>query len=120
MVRRVKLHHLCRVEEIDLETGKEAMVRTASGNRYVALFNVAGKVCAYLNTCPHQGRSLNWAPDRFLFGEDGTLVCPHHGACFEITSGECISGPCEGASLTPAEIKIIDGQVLLADHQLLP
>jgi nitrite reductase/ring-hydroxylating ferredoxin subunit len=105
------LHSLCRLDEIDPETGKEALVQTGSGNRYIALFKVDNQVHAYLNTCPHQGRSLNWAPDQFLLGDDGKLVCPHHGACFDISTGECTSGPCEGASLTRLECVIVNGIV---------
>ena len=114
------MNTLCERAEIQADTGKEVLVRTDSGNRYVALFLVDGAVRAYLNTCPHQGRSLNWAPDQFLIGEDGTLVCPHHGAAFEIASGQCISGPCEGAHLTPVEIREENGMILLADANAFP
>ena len=54
---------------------------------------------AYLNVCPHAGRSLSWAPGRFLFDDRDNLVCPAHGATFDLFSGECLTGPCPGASL---------------------
>jgi nitrite reductase/ring-hydroxylating ferredoxin subunit len=107
------LHLLCQLEDIDPETGKEVLVSSAQGNRYIALFQLQGQLKAYHNCCPHQGRSLNFAPDQFLFDKDQTLVCPHHGACFDLSNGQCISGPCEGASLTPIDIEIIDGGVFL-------
>ena len=106
---------LCDIEDIDPESGKEVLIQAPGGKRYVALFRVAGGVQAYLNTCPHQGRSLNWAPDRFLIGDDGALVCPHHGACFDLNTGICISGPCERAELTPVAIQVEDGKVYLPD-----
>lgn len=53
---------------------------------------------AWLNVCPHAGRRLDWAPGRFLV-DQGRLVCAAHGAIFEMTHGECIAGPCRGASL---------------------
>lgn len=109
------MHSLCHVDVIDPKTGKEALIQTDAGNRYIALFKVNDEVRAYLNTCPHQGRSLNWAPDQFLLGDDGNLVCPHHGACFKLGSGECVSGPCEGATLTAVEIEVIEGTVFLKD-----
>ena len=59
---------------------------------------------AWLNVCPHAGRALNWAPDRFLSDELGRLVCSAHGAVFEPADGRCVSGPCPGASLTAVEV----------------
>ena len=109
------MHSLCQVDEIDPKTGKEALIQANAGTRYIALFKVNDEVCAYLNSCPHQGRSLNWAPDQFLLGDDGNLVCPHHGACFELSSGECVSGPCEGAALTAMDIEVSEGTVFLKD-----
>lgn len=104
---------LCRIEDIDPELGREISVSDGEGQLFLALFRAGNDVHAYLNSCPHQGRSLSWAPGQFLFGEDGRLVCPHHGACFDISTGECISGPCEGASLRPVEVTIGDGEVRL-------
>ena len=106
---------LCHLQDIKPDSGKEVLIQAVEGNRYIALFRLGDGVQAYLNTCPHQGRSLNWAPDQFLIGKDGKLVCPHHGACFDINSGACVSGPCEGASLTSVDIELRDGMVLLKD-----
>ena len=111
--REFKLRTLCRLQDIDPESGKEVLLKTPGTTRYIALFRVGDGVRAYLNTCPHKGRSLNWAPDRFLLGEDGRLVCPHHGACFDISTGACISGPCEGDWLTPVDTVLMDGKVQL-------
>ena len=111
--REFKLRTLCQLQDIDPESGKEVLLKTAGANQAIALFRVGDGVRAYLNTCPHQGRSLNWAPDSFLFGEDGHLVCPHHGACFDISTGACISGPCEGAWLSAVDIVLKDGAVQL-------
>jgi nitrite reductase/ring-hydroxylating ferredoxin subunit len=104
---------LCQLEDIDPESGKEVRLQSSGISRYIAIFRAGDMVHAYVNTCPHQGRSLSWAADRFLFEADGSLVCPHHGARFEITTGVCLSGPCEGAGLTPVEVLIEDGLVML-------
>ena len=108
---------LCRLEEITPESGKEVLVPAQNGNRYIALFRLGGAVKAYLNACPHQGRSLNWAPDQFLLEAQGRLVCPHHGACFDLVSGVCVAGPCEGASLTAVDIEVRDGVVHLSESE---
>ena len=106
---------LCRLEELAEGAGREALVPGPDGMRYIMLFRQGSAVRAWLNTCPHQGRSLSWAPDQFLFGADGRLVCPHHGACFDVESGHCMSGPCLGARLTPVATRVENGQVLLAE-----
>lgn len=99
--------------EIRAGSGKEVSVDTPQGRHYIALFLAGGEVRAYLNTCPHQGRSLNFAADEFLFGPDGRLICPHHGACFTIDTGECVEGPCKGAALKAVEVEVRDGMVCL-------
>jgi nitrite reductase/ring-hydroxylating ferredoxin subunit len=72
-----------------------------------------GKVCAYVNRCPHQGTDLDWQPGEF-FEESGLyLVCSTHGALFEPGNGFCVAGPCRGASLEPLEIRERDGEVFL-------
>ena len=68
---------------------------------------------AYLNTCPHAGKPLNWGPDRFLTRDSGLIMCAGHGALFEIESGLCVAGACLGASLTSLEVEISDGRVLI-------
>ena len=105
------MQKLCAWSEVKAESGKEVLLNSPENNRYIAVFRVGEEVRAYLNTCPHQGRSLSWAPDEFLIGKDGRLVCPHHGASFDIASGACLDGPCIGASLTPVQAFIEDGIV---------
>jgi len=103
---------LCKFSEIG-EHGKEIALRDSSGTVYIMLFQHKGEVRAFLNVCPHQGRPLNLAPDRFLFTPEGSLMCPHHGACFRIENGECIDGPCKGSMLRKVEVKQLDDMVCL-------
>lgn len=60
---------------------------------------------AWLNICPHAGRRLDWAPGRFLV-DQGRLVCAAHGASFEMDGGECVAGPCKGASLVAVAVTV--------------
>lgn len=60
---------------------------------------------AWLNVCPHAGRRLDWAPGRFLV-DQGRLVCAAHGASFEMEQGECVAGPCKGASLVAVAVTV--------------
>ncbi len=45
---------------------------------------------------------------------DGALIqCSTHGALFEIESGHCLAGPCQGDRLTPVPFAEEDGQLVL-------
>jgi nitrite reductase/ring-hydroxylating ferredoxin subunit len=68
-------------------------------------------VRAWMNICPHAGRSLGWAPGKFLKSKDGLLICAVHGASFELQRGECVAGPCKGQSLRAVAVAIVDGEV---------
>ena len=59
---------------------------------------------AWRNRCPHQGRSLDYVPGRFLL-DRGRLVCAAHGACFELEEGRCVAGPCLGDRLQPVTLE---------------
>jgi nitrite reductase/ring-hydroxylating ferredoxin subunit len=75
--------------------------------RVVALFNVAGKLCAIDGICPHAGGPL---------GEgtlEGTVVtCPWHGWQFDVTTGRSPRNPaCVQRSY---EVKVEGGEILVA------
>lgn len=78
---------------------------------FTGLFAVRrdGAVHVYVNSCPHIGTPLDWAPDRFLSRDGARIVCATHGAEFEIATGACISGPCLGDCLERVMIRIEDG-----------
>jgi len=93
------------------ETGREIRIDGESPS-WLMLFKREQVVVAYYNSCPHLGRALNWGPDEFLFTPDGLLVCPHHGATFDVhREGLCMDGPCPGAYLSSVAIQIQDGKV---------
>jgi nitrite reductase/ring-hydroxylating ferredoxin subunit len=100
--------------------GKEVIVESQGKRYYLMLFERDGEISGYHNVCPHQGRNLNFAPDRFLFDPQGQLVCPHHGALFEVASGLCVQGPCRGAALRKIALRVEAGEVLLEEESLLP
>ena len=106
--------YLCRLEEISA-TGKEISIAEGGRPRYVMLFRRGTGVVGWRNICPHQGRSLNWAPDRFLISQEGWVVCAHHGACFDLDSGQCTRGPCRGATLIGVQLVTHGDEVWLAD-----
>ena len=105
-------HRICAASEVN-EKGREFRVNGEDGPFYLMIFCRGDSMMAYHNACPHQGRSLNFAPDRFLIGDDGLLVCAHHGAAFDLDSGSCLQGPCKGASLRAIGISIRGDEVWL-------
>ncbi|MAD43627.1 MAG: hypothetical protein CMI02_02070 [Oceanospirillaceae bacterium] len=78
-----------------------------------AIFAVhkGGHFHVYRNQCPHLGINLEWLPDQFLDSEGALIQCAMHGALFLIDSGECVSGPCAGQSLTPLTSEVRDNQL---------
>ncbi len=80
----------------------------------LVLYRDGDQVRAWLNVCPHAGRRLDWAPGQFLKSREGLLVCAAHGATFELEHGECVAGPCRGASLRAVPVCVEDGAIWLA------
>lgn len=88
--------------EAVVEGDAESLIVLRQGNTVRAWFNI----------CPHAGRRLDWAPGQFLRDTNGHLVCAAHGAAFDLASGQCVSGPCRGASLRAVAIEV-DGNALV-------
>jgi nitrite reductase/ring-hydroxylating ferredoxin subunit len=47
---------------------------------------------------------------------DDEIVCQNHGAMFNIDTGVCTFGPCEGARLDPVEVETKSGRIVLTDE----
>ncbi len=87
-----------------------SVVVEVSGTRHdILVFNRNGAIYAYVNACPHQHTPLETFPGKFFDAEGNLLVCSTHGARFEPESGLCVSGPCEGKSLTKISLTERDG-----------
>jgi len=71
-------------------------------------------VRAYRNLCPHADRPLTLPSGKMLISEARYVVCPFHGASFNITDGACVGGPAAGSALTEVPVLIKDGQVIAA------
>lgn len=101
---------LCRLDEIDDPGGKGFEVE---GRQPVFVIRKDGALHGYMNVCPHQGTPLDWKPDTFLTVDKDMIQCATHWALFRIEDGHCLKGPCIGRSLTPVEIELRDGEVVL-------
>jgi len=94
---------LFTVDDLDADECKEAiLVRLDDG------------VAGWLNYCQHYTHIKldkgSGAPRR---GDE--IVCANHGAYFEVDTGYCTYGPCEGAYLTQVTVAVEDGDVYLTD-----
>lgn len=69
------------------------------------------ELTAWRNSCPHQGRRLDYAPGKFLI-DKGQLVCAAHGATFRLADGECVAGPCRGEHLTEVPVWVDENGVI--------
>ena len=91
--------YLCPSDDLVENQIREAEIRLDGRPVFLIVTRLGGRPRAWLNICPHQGRNLNFAPDKFLRDDQGRLVCAAHGAVFELGGGRCVSGPCRGEQL---------------------
>ncbi|MGO8690018.1 MAG: Rieske (2Fe-2S) protein [Thermoguttaceae bacterium] len=88
----------------DLSDPGKIVVR--AGDRTVALFQVAGQLWATDDRCTHDGGPL--VAGRL---EGHTVICPRHGAQFDIRTGKALSPPAS-VDLAVHEV-IVDGDDVL-------
>lgn len=108
---------LCTLDQVPAGSVYAVTVTAPSGPLGVLLVHDESGPVAFANVCPHQGRSLDFAPGEVLMTPQGQLVCPHHGASFDLPSGRCVAGPCEGDALRPLPIEVRDGVIWLRDSR---
>lgn len=77
------------------------------GGERIAVFSVGGHYYAIDDTCTHAGAPLS---EGHLKGD--AVVCPWHGACFDLKTGTLLGGPSRtGVKTYP--VKIEEGTVLV-------
>lgn len=103
---------LCRLDEIPDGGASAVDAMLADGEENLILLRHDGQVRGYLNSCPHTGRRLDYAPGKFLLKND-TLICAVHGATFNRADGLCIAGPCRGEHLREVALRVEGGEIHL-------
>jgi len=119
----IELYAICQTGEIeDGEAVGFLLMRieeTGEAKPWPILITRKGNsFCGFENVCPHNGERLDAEPGRFLDEEGNFLTCGHHQAQFDIDTGHCFIGPCQGKSLKSIDIVIDDGDVCLTGVQL--
>lgn len=97
---------LAHISEIKNNTWYEYTLETDTGLQSVMLIKKGVEYHGFINSCPHQGRRMDYAQGQFLIGDNGHIICPAHGAEFNPDDGLCISGPCQGQSLNAIHVQV--------------
>ena len=113
-MEKTTLRRLCDVADIP-DGGSMGFGPPLGG--FTGLFAVrqGDQVRVYVNSCPHLGVPLDWAPNRFLTADGGRIVCAMHGAEFAIADGLCLRGPCLGERLDAVMMTIENGELRVAE-----
>ncbi|MFZ2028806.1 MAG: Rieske 2Fe-2S domain-containing protein [Vitreimonas sp.] len=80
----------------------------------VLLTRKGGAIAAFHNRCAHAGYPLQHADGRVLVQQGRYIVCGAHGASYELKSGACAGGPCNGDALTRIAIVVKAGEIRAA------
>ena len=95
-----------KVAQVDeISPGQMKMVEV--GADQVLLVNVGGSIYACADVCTHSFASLS---EGDLDGE--TVLCPLHGAAFNVISGEALTPPAD-LNLQTYEVRVAGQDVLL-------
>ncbi|MCY4046626.1 MAG: non-heme iron oxygenase ferredoxin subunit [Candidatus Dadabacteria bacterium] len=73
----------------------------------VAVCNVDGRMCAFIDRCTHQDLPLS---DGDLSG--GVVTCAYHGAQFNVETGEALCMPAT-EPLETVEVRVENGSVFI-------
>jgi nitrite reductase/ring-hydroxylating ferredoxin subunit len=102
-----------QVDELAHGESKKFTLKCGGAGVEALLINYEGALHAYVNRCRHIGISLDWVDNQFFSEDKRFLICANHGATYEPKTGQCIWGPCVGASLQGVPLEI-DGQKIFA------
>jgi nitrite reductase/ring-hydroxylating ferredoxin subunit len=107
---------LCSLNDIEEGHSIEMVIQ----ERPLFAVRKVNTIYAYWNICPHRGSPLNWSPNQFLTFDHQAIQCAFHGALFEIDSGLCILGPCNGDHLQPVDLQQNGQDYIISAGQELP
>ena len=102
---------LCHINE--LEEGQSRGFSSHVGPVFAIKHD--NEIHVYKNECPHLGINLEFQQDEFLDTEGQLIQCSTHGALFQIESGVCLSGPCQGDHLTKINFVIENDSIVVSN-----
>jgi nitrite reductase/ring-hydroxylating ferredoxin subunit len=119
-----ELYAICRTFEIDDNDARGFTLKKAGGENGegtpwpILISRKGSNYYAFENACPHQGKTIDGGGGELMDDEGNFLVCRHHGAQFDLDTGHCFSGPCQGKALTPINVVVDDGDVCITGVEL--
>jgi nitrite reductase/ring-hydroxylating ferredoxin subunit len=119
-----ELYAICRTFEIDDNDARGFTLKKAGGENGegtawpIMISRKGSNYYAFENACPHQGKTIDGGGGELMDDEGNFLVCRHHGAQFDLDTGHCFSGPCQGKALTPIKVVVDDGDVCITGVEL--
>ncbi|WP_296707477.1 Rieske (2Fe-2S) protein [Rhodoblastus sp.] len=119
-----ELYAICRTFEIDDNDARGFTLKKAGGENgegtpwSIMISRKGSNYYAFENACPHQGKTIDGGGGELMDDEGNFLVCRHHGAQFDLDTGHCFSGPCQGKALTPIKVVVDDGDVCITGVEL--
>ncbi|MFQ5850993.1 MAG: Rieske (2Fe-2S) protein [Candidatus Binatia bacterium] len=99
-------------DEIPHGTTKKFLLRCHGRAAECLLVGFEGKIFGYVNRCCHIPLPMDWVDNRFFTEDKQHLICANHGATYEPTTGECIWGPCFGASLKRVPLEVTQERII--------
>jgi nitrite reductase/ring-hydroxylating ferredoxin subunit len=118
-----ELFAICRASMIPdgLATGFTLMRKDENGQGQpwpIIVTRKGNNFYGFENACPHQGTRLDAFPNEFMDEDNNFLVCGKHRAQFDLDSGHCFIGPCQGKDLTAITLIVDDGDLCLTGVEL--
>lgn len=89
----------------DLPAGSAQRVEI--DGRVIAVFNVGGEILAIDDTCTHEAAPLSEGTVC-----EGRVVCPWHGAEFDLRTGEAVTPPAS-ENVRAYAVSVSDGEVFV-------
>lgn len=117
-----ELYAICRTSDIgDSEAAGFVLARAEESGAKpwpILITRKGGSFYGFENACPHQGGRLDASPGQFLDDDGNFLTCGRHRAQFDLDTGHCFIGPCQGQRLTPIDLVVDDGDVCISGVRL--
>lgn len=112
-----ELFVICRTRDVQEDEARGFVLArlTDAGTQPWPIFitRKAGRYYGYENSCPHGGERLDRIPGEFLDEEGNFLSCGKHHAKFDLDTGHCFIGPCQGQALAAIPLVIDDGDICI-------
>ena len=106
---------LCEVSDIAVGEVKEFTFGEEKKHQFhMFLYNDSGTIRGYVNKCPHFQVPLNVEPGGMFTTDRSQFMCMFHYAKFNIDSGHCTEGPCEGSDLEKIPLEIINNTIYVS------